>query len=35
MIGAVIVTQGLLARELLDAAERIVGRTDGICAINE
>ena len=30
MIGAVIVTHGSLARELLDAAERIVGRTDGI-----
>lgn len=34
MIGAVIVTHGLLARELLDAAERIVGRTDGIRAVS-
>ncbi len=34
MIGAVIVTHGLLARELLDAAERIVGRTEGIRAVS-
>jgi PTS system mannose-specific IIA component len=34
MIGAVIVTHGLLARELLDAAKRIVGRTDGIRAVS-
>ena len=34
MIGAVIVTHGLLARELLDAAERIVWRTDGIRAVS-
>lgn len=33
MIGAVIVTHGALARELLDAAERIVGRTDKIRAV--
>jgi|GEM_PF-2659846 mannose/fructose-specific phosphotransferase system component IIA len=31
MVGAVIVTHGLLARELLDEAKRIVGRTKGIC----
>ena len=34
MIGALIVTHGLLARELLDAAERIVGRTEGIRAVS-
>ena len=34
MIGAVIVTHGALARELLDAAERIVGRTEGIRAVS-
>ena len=34
MIGAVIVTHGSLARELLDAAERIVGRTEGIRAVS-
>ena len=34
MIGAVIVTHGMLARELLDAAERIVGRTEGIRAVS-
>ena len=34
MIGAVIVTHGLLARELLDSAERIVGRTEGIRAVS-
>ncbi len=34
MIGAVIVTHGLLARELLDAAEHIVGRTEGIRAVS-
>lgn len=33
MIGAVIVTHGALARELLDAAERIVGRTENIRAV--
>ena len=33
MIGAVIVTHGALARELLDAAERIVGRTESIRAV--
>jgi PTS system mannose-specific IIA component len=33
MIGAVIVTHGALARELLDAAERIVGRTEKIRAV--
>ena len=34
MVGAVIVTHGMLARELLDAAERIVGRTEGIRAVS-
>lgn len=34
MIGAVIVTHGALARELLDAAERIVGRTEAIRAVS-
>lgn len=34
MIGAVIVTHGALARELLDAAERIVGRTENIRAVS-
>ncbi len=34
MIGAVIVTHGLLARDLLDAAERIVGRTERIRAVS-
>lgn len=34
MIGAVIVTHGSLACELLDAAERIVGRTEGIRAVS-
>jgi len=34
LIGAVIVTHGALARELLDAAERIVGRTEGIRAVS-
>ncbi len=34
MVGAVIVTHGLLARDLLDAAERIVGRTEGIRAVS-
>ena len=34
MIGAVIVTHGSLAGELLDAAERIVGRTEGIRAVS-
>jgi len=34
MVGAVIVTHGLLARELLDAAERIVGRTEAIRAVS-
>ena len=34
MVGAVVVTHGLLARELLDAAERIVGRTEGIRAVS-
>jgi PTS system mannose-specific IIA component len=34
MIGAVIVTHGALARELLDAAERIVGRTEAIHAVS-
>ena len=34
MIGAVIVTHGSLARELLDAAERIVGRTESIRAVS-
>ncbi len=34
MIGAVIVTHGLLAREILDAAQRIVGRTDSIRAVS-
>jgi PTS system mannose-specific IIA component len=34
MIGAVIVTHGMLARELLDAAERIVGRTESIRAVS-
>lgn len=33
MIGAVIVTHGALARELLDAAERIVGRTERVRAV--
>lgn len=33
MIGAVIVTHGMLARELLGAAERIVGPTHNIRAI--
>ena len=34
MVGAVIVTHGMLARELLDAAERIVGSTEGIRAVS-
>ena len=34
MVGAVIVTHGRLARELLDATERIVGRTEGIAAVS-
>ncbi len=34
MVGAVIVTHGHLARELLDATERIVGRTEGIAAVS-
>ncbi len=34
MIGAVIVTHGFLARDLLDATERIVGRTEGIRAVS-
>lgn len=34
MVGAVIVTHGLLARELLDAAERIVGHTEAIRAVS-
>lgn len=34
MVGAVIVTHGELARELLDATERIVGPTDGIRAVS-
>jgi len=34
MVGAVIVTHGQLARELLDATERIVGRTEGIAAVS-
>jgi len=33
MIGAVIVTQGDLARELLDATQRIVGSTEAIRAV--
>ena len=33
MIGAVIVTHGRLARELLEATERIVGPTEGIKAV--
>lgn len=34
MIGAVIVTHGRLARELLDATERIVGTTECIRAVS-
>ena len=34
MIGAVIVTHGPLAQDLLDAAERIVGRTEAIRAVS-
>ena len=34
MVGAVIVTHGQLARELLDATERIVGRTESIAAVS-
>ena len=34
MVGAVIVTHGRLARELLDATERIVGRTESIAAVS-
>lgn len=34
MLGAVIVTHGRLARELLDATERIVGPTGGIRAVS-
>ena len=34
MVGAVIVTHGRLAHELLDAAERIVRRADGVRAIS-
>ncbi|MFQ5744519.1 MAG: PTS sugar transporter subunit IIA [Acidobacteriota bacterium] len=34
MVGAVIVTHGQLAQELLDATERIVGRTKGISAVS-
>ena len=34
MVGAVIVTHGRLAQELLDAAERIVRRTEGVKAVS-
>ena len=34
MIGAVIVTHGRLAQELLEATERIVGPTEGIKAVS-
>lgn len=34
MVGAVIVTHGHLARELLEATERIVGSTGGIVAVS-
>ena len=34
MVGAVIVTHGRLAHELLDAAERIVRRTEGVRAVS-
>lgn len=34
MVGAVIVTHGALATELLEATERIVGHTDGIIAVS-
>jgi PTS system mannose-specific IIA component len=33
MIGAVIVTHGKLASELAEAMARIVGPTDGVCAV--
>lgn len=33
MVGAVIVTHGRLAEELLEAMERIVGPTEKICAV--
>ena len=34
MVGAVIVTHGRLAQELLDAAERIVRRSEGVRAVS-
>lgn len=34
MIGALVVSQGRLAAELVDAATRIVGSTDGIVAVS-